>query len=107
MTKKEKFNLDASALFSTPEEEAPKTAKKKIGRPKSDNIVRDNSVQEGLPAELTRATLIVEVDIIEKLKDYAYTERISLKDVVNKALKDFADREIDDKKLLRRPGSKR
>ena len=101
-SKKPKFNVEASSLFSqaeTPEE--PIT--KKLGRPKNEKIVRDNPVQEGLTADYTRATFIVEVDLLEKLKDHAYTERLSLKDLINKILKDYIDKNVDEKKLLHRP----
>lgn len=35
-----------------------------------------------------RATFIVNVEILEELKNYAYTERVSLKDLVNELLSD-------------------
>jgi len=85
--------LGNNPLFNEPEgnkEVAPvQPEKKTIGRPKKDGLVRGNSVQEGLTEEYTRATFIVRCDLLEKLKDYAYTERESLKDVVNDMLEDF------------------
>lgn len=59
------------------------------GRPRNPELVRGRSVQEGLTEDYTRATFIVRRDLLEKMKDYAYTERLSLKDVVNTALDDF------------------
>ena len=38
---------------------------------------------------MARATFIVKVDLLEKLKDYAYTERISIKDAMSAALSEF------------------
>lgn len=81
-------------------QEAP-AEEKKVGRPRKDTIVRGNSVQENLPEEWTRATFIVKVDLLEKLKDYAYTDRKSLKDVINEMLEDYL---ADKNNLLHRPG---
>ena len=103
MASKPKFNLENSGLFNqaeTPEENV--SVKKKIGRPLNERIVRDNPVQEGLTPEYTRATFIVEVELLEKLKDHAYTERLSLKDLINKILKEYLET-VDEKKLLHRP----
>lgn len=74
---------------------------KKVGRPRKNNIVRGNSVQENLPEEWTRATFIVKVDLLEKLKDYSYTDRRSLKDIINEMLEDYL---ADKNNLLSRPG---
>ena len=59
-----------------------------IGRRKKD-LVRYNSVQAGLPEDWTRATFIVRVSLLEKLKDFAYTERISIKEALDSALELF------------------
>lgn len=58
---------------------------KKIGRPKREDLIRDG-VQKGLSAEWTRASFIIRVDLLQKLKDYAYTKRIAIKDALNEAL---------------------
>ncbi len=57
--------------------------KKKAGRPRNEELVRGNSVQEGLTKEYTRATFIVKGKTLKRVKDYAYTERISLKDAMD------------------------
>jgi len=101
---KEKFNLENSGLFSQIEE--PISIKKSAGRPLSDKIVRTNTAQEGLPETLTRATFIVDVETLETLKNYAYTERLSIKEVVDQALKEFVSK-IDKQKLLVRPEKQR
>lgn len=59
------------------------------GRPKNKKIVRDNSVQAGLTADWTRATFIVRVSHLQKLKDFAYTERIPIKEALDVALERF------------------
>ena len=50
---------------------------------------KTNSVQAGLPDDWTRATFIVRVELLNKLKDFAYTERISIKEALNVALERF------------------
>lgn len=99
MASKTKFNVEDSGLFGSVE--TPE--KPKMGRPRNERIVRDNPVQEGLTPEYTRSTFIVEVELLEKLKDHAYTERLSLKDLINKILRDYLDKNVDEKTLLHRP----
>ena len=91
------YKLENNPLFST-QEEKPEIApvqqeKKKRGRPQKDDLVRGNSVQEGLTEEYTRATFIMRVDLVEKLKNYAYTERLSMKEAVNKIIGEALERE--------------
>ena len=50
---------------------------------------KTNSVQAGLPDDWTRATFIVRITYLEKLKDFAYTERISIKEALDVALERF------------------
>ena len=50
---------------------------------------RTNSVQAGLPDDWTRATFIVRIAYLDKLKDFAYTERISIKEALDVALERF------------------
>lgn len=98
MAQKMKFNLEDSGLFAPVEEK--KTEKL------SEKTIRTNTVQEGLPANLTRATFIVDVDILETLKDYAYTERIPIKEVVDQALREYVSK-LDKQSLLKRPDKQR
>lgn len=98
MAQKQKFNLENSGLFAQVEEK--KTEKL------SEKTIRTNTVQEGLPANLTRATFIVDVDILETLKDYAYTERVPIKEVVDQALREFVSK-IDKQSLLKKPEKQR
>ena len=67
----------------------------KRGRPPKTDLVRTNGVQAGLPEDWTRATFIVKVEQLEKLKDYAYTERLTLKEALDKALGAFLDDKND------------
>ena len=43
----------------------------------------------------TRMTFIVRKDLLEKLRDYAYTERIDIKDAINQALDSFLSDKTD------------
>jgi hypothetical protein len=95
---KEKFNLENSGLFAQVEEKKPQKL--------SEKTIRTNTAQEGLPANLTRATFIVDVEALEILKNYAYTERIPIKDVVNQALREYVSK-IDKSRLLERPDKQR
>lgn len=105
-----KFKLENNPLFSSAGEDQPQEApaqevKRGRGRPRKDGVVRGVSVQEGLTAEYTRATFIVDVALLKWLKDYAYTERLSMKDAINgllqKALTDtMTEYEKDGKELL-------
>jgi hypothetical protein len=59
---------------------------KKAGRPRT--ILREitKSSQKGIREGYTRATFIVNEDLLEKVKNVAYWERKQIKDVVEEAL---------------------
>ena len=106
--------LNGNLLFAETPQEQPQEktqAKKSQGRPKNDNLVRGNSVQEGLTEDYTRATFILKVETLNKLKDYAYTERLSIKDAINEILEralEAEEKKLDKKgeKLLDHKGGK-
>lgn len=75
--------------ITVPEEE------KRRGRPKNEELIRDKPAQKGLTADWTRATFVVRKGHLEKLKDYAYTERLTLKEALDKALGAFLDDKND------------
>ena len=56
------------------------------GRPRKEEIIREKGAQQGLTADYTRTTFILNVHLLEKLKDYAYTKRITLKDALEEIL---------------------
>lgn len=96
----------ASNKFFTPTEELSsskvktnnaKTVKRGPGRPKKD-LVRDNSAQRGLPEDYTRHSFIVRMDLLNKLQDYAYTERITIKEALEEALEGH----LEDKEVMGR-----
>ena len=104
MAKKEKFTVDGSALFGDMSQaEIREAVTKRPGRPQKETLVRETGSQKGLPVELTRQTLIVSVDQIETLKNYAYTERKKLKDVVAEAFREYIENHVDPETLLTRP----
>jgi len=49
------------------------------------------SSQKGLPESWTRATFIVREDMLKRLKEYAYTDRRSIKGIVNEMLEWYID----------------
>ena len=60
----------------------------KRGRPVTQTKEITKSSQEGTKENETRATFIVNEDLLEKLKAIAYWERSLIKDVINTALQD-------------------
>jgi hypothetical protein len=72
--------------------------KKGPGRPRTIDREYTKSSQEGLQENWTRATFIVREDLLEKLKDLAYTNRTTIKDEINQALAEY----LKDKEVLKR-----
>lgn len=54
---------------------------------------KKNSSQKGLCDGWTRATFILQEELLEKIKKLAYWERKTVKDVVNSAFIDFFNRQ--------------
>ena len=68
------------------------------GRPRTNFREVTKASQEGLPENWTRATFIVREELLENLKDYAYTQRLTIRDVVDQALAQY----LRGKQVLRR-----
>jgi hypothetical protein len=62
--------------------------KEKRGRPKTQTKKVLSSSQEGTKENETRATFIVNEELLDKVKALAYWDRILIKDIVNTALMD-------------------
>jgi len=62
--------------------------KPKRGRPKTSTREITKSSQEGTKEKETRATFIVNEELLEKLKAIAYWDRVLIKDVVNTAIQE-------------------
>jgi hypothetical protein len=58
------------------------------GRPKTNTREITKSSQEGTKEGETRATFIINEAVLEKIKDLAYWERVTIKEVVNTALEE-------------------
>ena len=61
---------------------------RKRGRPKTQFKEITKSSQEGTKENETRATFIINEELLDKLKAIAYWDRVLIKDVVNTALQD-------------------
>ena len=83
-----KLSFDNPLLSGNAAESEP-TAKAKAGRPRRDDLIRDNSAQEGLPADYTRFSVICKAENVKDLKNYAYTKRITLKEAVDEVVESF------------------
>lgn len=64
---------------------------KRPGRPRKDDVIREKGTKQGLTPGWTRATFIIRDDLLETLKNYAYTERITVKEALEDALEDFLE----------------
>ncbi len=82
MSKKDFTGGLSSLLGEQPE-------KKKQGRPITQFKEITKSSQEGTKVNETRATFIVNEDLLEKLKALAYWDRVLIKDVINTALEEM------------------
>ena len=70
------------------DKEISKDAKAKVGRPVTQFKEITKSSQEGTKENETRATFIVNEELLEKLKAIAYWDRVMIKEVINNALED-------------------
>ena len=65
-----------------------RTEQPKAGRPKTQFKEITKTSQEGTKENETRATFIINEELLEKLKAIAYWDRVLIKDVVNTALQE-------------------
>lgn len=90
-------DLAINKLFSQPESEDqeplevnPGDARKSAaGRPPTIKREITKSSQEGLPDNWTRATFILREDLLKRLKNYSYTDRRSLKEIMNEMIEAY------------------
>jgi len=66
--------------------------KPKRGKPKTNFKEITKSSQEGTKENETRATFIINEDLLDKLKAIAYWDRMLIKDVMNDALQEYVDK---------------
>jgi len=62
--------------------------KPKRGRPKTSTREITKSSQEGTKENETRATFIINEELLDKLKAIAYWDRVLIKDVINTAIQE-------------------
>ena len=91
--------LENNALFAAPdaqpEKEKPAKQKKAASAAKSSAkaAAKKPAVEEDPErSEYLRATFIVRKDLLRRLKDYAYTDRREIKEVINEFLEKALDR---------------
>ena len=82
---KKNFSGGLSSLLGENNKEVKAT---KVGRPKTQFKEITKSSQEGTKENETRATFIVNEELLDKLKAIAYWDRVLIKDVINTALLD-------------------
>jgi hypothetical protein len=73
--------------------------KKKRGRPVTQTKEITKSTQQGTKENETRATFIINEELLDKLKAIAYWDRSLIKEVINTALQEY----VDSKKPKPRP----
>ncbi|OQC00073.1 MAG: hypothetical protein BWX78_01439 [Firmicutes bacterium ADurb.Bin099] len=88
----------APAKAEKPKAKGKPGLKRKPGRPITITRTMTKSSQEGLPEGWTRASFIIQETVLEKLKDYAYTDRRQIKEVVTEALENY----LKNKKIINR-----
>lgn len=87
-----------------PAKSAKKTARKPSGRggnkttPAAESAPSPvpQSAEKSDPEDFVRATFIVRRDLLKLLKDYAYTERREIKDVINEILGEALAKIVED-----------
>ena len=65
-------------------------AESSVTEEKKNNDVKKTS-NENLPENWTRATFILREDRLKRLKDYAYTDRRTIKDIVNEMIDQYLE----------------
>lgn len=65
---------------------------RKPGRPQTATRVPTKTTQEGLKENEDRATFIVNLDLLDKVKAIAYWNRTMIKEVVNEAFTQYVEK---------------
>lgn len=89
----QKRNEPADSPTTSPQRDTlTPVAGKKLGRPRTNFRDIEKSSQEGCKEAETRATFIVSEADLERIKAMAYWERITIKEIVNAALREYIKR---------------
>ena len=86
---KKNFTGGLNSLLGENNKEAKAT---KVGRPKTQFKEITKTSQEGTKENETRATFIVNEELLDKLKAIAYWDRKLIKEVINSALREAVDK---------------
>ena len=85
--------LSPAAVGSLPEEKEPTGRRRKTGPARKADVVRNddggNSTQEGLNPANTRFSCICKVENVKRVKDYAYTQRIPIRQAMDEIIESF------------------
>ena len=83
---------DKHVDFSNTEQKEP-TGRKRKGPARKPDVIRNedggNSAQEGLNPANTRFSCICKVENVKKVKDYAYTQRIPIRQAMDEIIESF------------------
>lgn len=90
---KKNFSGGINSLLG-PETEAPK-----VGRPATQSKQITKTSQEGTKENETRATFIVNEQLLDKLKAIAYWDRVLIKDVIDEAIRDVIEKREKEGKI--------
>ncbi len=88
ITMSKNFSGGISSLISN----GAQPEKQKAEKPKATTREITKTSQEGTKENETRATFIVNEEVLEKVKAIAYWERLNIKEVVGDALNEFIQR---------------
>lgn len=96
MSKKSFTGVLNTMLGEVQEPDAPK--KKKGSRPTTSTSKTEKAKQEARESKRkeTRATFIVQENLLEQLKDLAYWNRVTIKDVLNTFLQEGINKRIQE-----------
>lgn len=85
----------AKLSFNNPLMEGYEELTARKSRRRNPDLIRNedggNASQEGLTADYTRFSVICKVENVKRLKDYAYTKRISIKQAMDEVIEKFFD----------------
>lgn len=85
---KKSFSGGLNSLLG--ETKQPEQAAEQVEPKQKKEITKTSQI--GTKEKETRATFIVNEDLLEKLKSLAYWDRVLIKDIVNNALEDYISR---------------
>ena len=83
-----KMQLENNPLFNMGSTEEKEVQNRK-GRPRNPEIIREDGVEKGLRPGQTRATFIMQKTTLKMIKDYAHTERITIREALDEIISSY------------------